>query len=340
MKLPDFFGKLDGAGKVDSGKLNGVQGKGLSTEGMEATGKTAELLSSMKDGEQVTREEAMNQFMESMQEELGIPPEKILQALSNLDASALQAPPEETVGQFIDGLDLLDGNSERATELYKDLLKTTGDSLINEKVAGLDSSVNFNIASSKEASMEKLKSSIDGLNESFFRKGAGAKGLEEPKKAQAAMESMDAALAKMMMGKDVAANQAAGLNVSVQPLEVEADVDADLISMDSSSDTDIASALASLGSASANPLAAALQAGSEEGDLSFLDDGAEELSLMAGDKEVKSDFAKELAAEDSDLKDLGNDANVSTEVIADADATGTATPIASALAQGVKSSSG
>lgn len=323
MKLPDFFGKLDGV----KGTPNA---KGLSTEGMTATGETAEMLSSMKDGEQVSREEAMNQFMEKMQDELGIPPEKILQALSNLDASALQSPPEETVGQFIDGLDLLDGNSDRATELYQDLLKTTGDSLINEKVAGLDSSVNFDIASSKDDSMKKLKSSIDDLNESFFRKGAAASPALEPKKAQAAMESMDAALAKMMMGQDLS-------------MANDTDVEADVELMDSSSDGDLVGSLAGLSAANANPLAAALQAGNDEGDLSFLEDGAEEVSLAAGENEVKSDFAKELASEDSDVKKIGKEdlkSALSTEVLADSDIAGTATPIATALAQGVKSASG
>jgi flagellar hook-length control protein FliK len=335
MKLPDFFGKLDN--KVEGG-VKGT-GKELSADVKAAAGETVDLLSSMKEGEQVSREQAMSQFMESMQEELGIPPEKILQALSNLDASALQAPPEETVGQFIDGLDLIDSSgTERATELYQDLLKTTGDSLLNEKVAGLDSSVNFDIMSSKDASMKKLKSSLDNMNETFFRKGGAT---DEPKKAQAALESMDAALAKLMRGQDLSANAPALGNAGLATMDMEG---VEFVTDDSatSSTAQGASALAGLAASSQNPLAAALQAGSDEGDLSFLDSDADEIPLMAGQKEAASSFAKELAAEDSDLKELGSEdlkADISTELLADTDLSASATPIATSLAQGVKSAS-
>ena len=334
MKLPDFFGKIDG--KID-GKLNGVQGKALSADAQAAAGVSVDTLKTLQAGEQLSRQEAMSQFMEQMQSELGISPEKILQALSNLDASVLQAPPEESVGQFIDGLDLLPGNEDRATELYQDLLKKTGDSILNEKVAGLDSSVNFNIQSKQDASLQKLNSSLDGLNSSFFRKGLA----DEPKKAQAALESMDAAIAKLMRGQDQAAmpTQAMGAAGLLDQAVDGADLAGDdaLVSTTADAGGDV---LAGLMSANQNPLAAALQSGAQDDSLSFMSEDAEEIPLMAGQKEAKSDFAKELASEDSDLSDLGSDVaadGVSTETLSDAAAPGAA-PIASALAQGGRSS--
>lgn len=179
LKLPDFFSKAalqKGAGKVAA---KGVDGK------------AAAELEAMKENEGLTRQQAMEKFVNRMQSELGIPPEKLLAAFAKLDDKAMMQPPEQSKEQFLAALDLNAQDEAKAGALYSGLLKTTGDSLLNEHLAGLDGGVNFDVMSPRDAAMKKLNDSLEDLNKSFFRK-------ENPKQAQKDLESMDLALAKLM----------------------------------------------------------------------------------------------------------------------------------------------
>ncbi len=193
LKLPDFFSKnaIDKASKGEKSSKMGA----VSLEGMESAG----LVASMQDDESLSREEAMGQFVAKMQEEFGISPEKILQAFAQLDDQAMQAAPESSMGQFVKALGLSSQQEERATELYQDLLKTTGESLLSEKLAGLDETINFDLMSPRDATLRKLETSLEDLNKSFFRKDGD---VSDSKKAQSAVDSMDVELAKLMRAKN------------------------------------------------------------------------------------------------------------------------------------------
>gem|GEM_PF-3549063 len=183
LQLPDFFSKA----ALEKGATKSVKAGGKGEN--EATAALAE----MKENEGLTRQEAMEKFVTKMNDELGIPPQKLLEAFAKLDEKAMAEAPEKSMGQFLGNLDLDEAGEAKATALYKDLLKTTGDSLMNERLAGLDKSVNFDVESPRDAALRKLNNSLDDLNKSFFRK----EGVDK-KQAQKDLESMDVALAKLM----------------------------------------------------------------------------------------------------------------------------------------------
>lgn len=278
LKLPDFFSKnaLDKASKGDKSSSVG----GVSTEGMES----ADLVSSMQDDEVLSREEAMGQFVTKMQDEFGISPDKLMKAFAQLDDKAMQAAPEASMGQFVKALGLSSEQEGRATELYQDLLKTTGQSLMSEKLAGLDNGIAFDVMSPRDASLRKLESSLDDLNKSFFRKGGDA---SDSKKAQSAVDSMDVELARLMM----ASSQG----------DLSSDSPDDSASAQASGES---SPIAGLMAAGSNPLSA-LMGGQGEGQSDLASNGQQsgQASTQSGSttkSALESVFAKEMSKE---LKD-------------------------------------
>lgn len=68
------------------------------------------------------RQLAILKFMDSMESEFGVPPERIVEAMANLKQADQLKNPEETALQVIDKLELEDGDRERALALYLGLL--------------------------------------------------------------------------------------------------------------------------------------------------------------------------------------------------------------------------
>jgi flagellar hook-length control protein FliK len=68
------------------------------------------------------REKAMLEFMDSMESEFGIPPQKIVEAMAQLPKEEMLQSPEETASQVIDQLDLPPEQAERAYSMYAGLL--------------------------------------------------------------------------------------------------------------------------------------------------------------------------------------------------------------------------
>jgi flagellar hook-length control protein FliK len=304
LKLPDFFSKA----ALEKGALKtAAKGTAAKAAGLEGVDDAA-ILAGMKETEGLTRQAAMEKFVTKMQDELGIPPEKLLQAFAKLDDKAMQAAPEESMGQFLKALDLPSADMAKAGVLYKDLLKSTGDSLMNENLAGLDTGVSFDVESPRDASLRKLNTSLEDLNKSFFRKEAG-----DSKKAQKSLDSMDMELSKMMRqphAKEGAGSQTAmaANSALMANAMMEASDDAE-VAQASTSD---ANALSGLMSAQANPLAANPEAG---GDLSDLLGGGAKASeqsvkMSGGKSALQSAFAEQMSKE---IKDEDTDVDVSTE---------------------------
>lgn len=72
--------------------------------------------------EPAQRQTAILKFMDSMESEFGVPPEKIVEAMANLEQNDQLKSPEETALQVIDKLELEEGDRERALALYLGLL--------------------------------------------------------------------------------------------------------------------------------------------------------------------------------------------------------------------------
>lgn len=275
LKLPDFFSKAS----LEKGATKETKADG------QPLSETAAALAAMKENEGLTRQEAMENFIQKMNDELGIPPQKLLQAFAKLDDQAMQESPEESMGQLMANLGLDEAGEAKAAALYRDLLKTTGDSLVNERLAGLDSSVNFDVMSPRDSALRKLNTSLDDLNDSFFKKDAG-----DAKKAQKDLEAMDLAIAKMM--RDPQAQTAPLANAQALAAQ-DSEGDADAAAALDSSQQDL---LAALGALNAQPAEIAQAQSEGDGDLAdLLGQRQEQGSVKATKSSLKSAFAEEMA---------------------------------------------
>lgn len=160
-------------------------------EANEETGsKEAQSVQKNDPGQAVTRpsgtkrEKAMLEFMDSMESELGIPPQEIVAAMAQMKPSDFVKPPEETAEQVIENLDLTPEGAERALALYTAFLhqsktgaptdKPTVESMFNipnRPNMGKSDLVSKDVFSGAEKTLEskqQLNQSLDVMNKKFF----------------------------------------------------------------------------------------------------------------------------------------------------------------------------
>lgn len=122
------------------------------------------------------RQSAMLQFMDSMESEFGIPPQKLVEAMANLPQEKLLSEPEESAQQVIEQLDLPPGQAEQAMAMYSGLLQQLSqlkpEQAISEKPnpalqVGLSNSSAQKALQEKER-REMLSNSLDKMNKKFF----------------------------------------------------------------------------------------------------------------------------------------------------------------------------
>jgi len=187
VRLPDFYSKaalMDGAAAAGPIRTTSV------IEG----GRSADVMVALQKEEQVSRQVAMKDFLQTMQTELGVPPEKVMQSFASLSDATLQSAPERSVQSFVENLQLDPNQTTRAESLYKDLIDKTGNSILSEKLVGMEEGVNFEVLSPRDVRKQELDSTLNSMNNTFFRK----ENLGDPLKAQKAADSMDAQIAQLM----------------------------------------------------------------------------------------------------------------------------------------------
>lgn len=148
------------------------------------------------------KQQAMAEFMARMQSEFGIEPEKILEAFGKMDAQSLMAPPEETMKQFLNNLEIKPEQMQKAEEIYRDMVQVTGEAELGERladagVAEIDG-VNFEILSPQDRALKQLNEGIDQLNSAFF--GVSQKSDQKQDGAlnsAMSVENMDAEVARL-----------------------------------------------------------------------------------------------------------------------------------------------
>ncbi|MBX2994345.1 MAG: flagellar hook-length control protein FliK [Bdellovibrionaceae bacterium] len=116
----------------------------------------------------------MLEFMDSMESEFGIPPQKIVEAMANLPKDQQLQSPEETAAQVIDALELPPEAAERAYSLYAGMLNQLAQPpqpLPEAKpellVAVPSSQMQQNALAAKERKA-MLSDSLDRMNDKFF----------------------------------------------------------------------------------------------------------------------------------------------------------------------------
>lgn len=168
----------------------------------EAKQTTLHVLEMMREEQEAARRQAMREFLDSMESEFGIKPEKVLEAFAKLDGKTLIAPPEESAKEFIANLDLTPAQETRAIELYRNMLRATGEAALHEKLIGLEAGVNIDVVSPREQTLRELNRSIDELNSAFALRDRVVRApASEIERAQRAVESMDAQIARLMHEK-------------------------------------------------------------------------------------------------------------------------------------------
>jgi flagellar hook-length control protein FliK len=126
------------------------------------------------------KQESVAKFMDKMQGQLGVPADRIIQAFAAMDSKTLMGSPEDATSAFVDNLKLAPGQKNQAAQLYKQLVNETGESALNEKL-GEGQPVSFKVLDAAQVQLQRLNESINGLNDSFFRKGEpGAQMQNDP----------------------------------------------------------------------------------------------------------------------------------------------------------------
>lgn len=159
------------------------------------------------------RQRVMQKFMDSMESEFGIPPQRIVEAMAQLSDKQLLLPPEDTASTVIDKLDLEPQDANKAEAMYIAMLGTLGATLpqirdpeplsVDQKAmmgaGGLLAGTQATKLLSSRERREALNNSLDQMNTKFFMKPtpSGSSTLSEP-----ATEGLKDLAAKNDFGRD------------------------------------------------------------------------------------------------------------------------------------------
>lgn len=146
------------------------------------------------------KRKALEEFVTSMNREFGVSNEEIVKAFSKMDEKTLMAPAEESTKAFLSNLEVPVKQAPRVAELYKTMVRTTGEAALNEKLIGIDSGVNMSVVTPREQALQQLNVAIDELNDAFAMRGQPVVSTttgEGNLKAQLAAEQMNARLMQM-----------------------------------------------------------------------------------------------------------------------------------------------
>lgn len=155
---------------------------------------------------------ALEGFMANMKKEFGIEPERIVDAFQKMDEKTLMAPPEESTKSFLNNLQLPAQQQARAGDLYKQMVRSTGDAALNEKLSGVEQGVRVDVLSPRDQALHELNQAIDQLNDVFAMRGqkpvpmsgleAAGPTAEDTLRAQLAAEQMGAKLRQLRQATD------------------------------------------------------------------------------------------------------------------------------------------
>lgn len=144
--------------------------------------------------ESALRQDSMQLFLNRMKEEFGIEPGKIVKAFASLDQAMLKASPEQTAENVLEQLNLQPEQMPKAERYYREMLLTTGESALNEQIAGAQIGaalgVSVKVLSEKEEAMQKLDKAIASLNDSFAMRTPVEKSAAIPAEVSAAESSV------------------------------------------------------------------------------------------------------------------------------------------------------
>ncbi len=133
-----------------------------------------EVKEALRDQQAELKQVSVQKFMNQLQTQFGITPEKVVKAFAQMDEKTLTAPPSESISKFVNNLNVKDPARQQIANLYKQMLNETGEAALNEKLLGAEDdskSVSLKVMDSTQSKLAELNKSLDNLNDNFFRKG-------------------------------------------------------------------------------------------------------------------------------------------------------------------------
>lgn len=148
------------------------------------------------------RQRVMQEFMASMESELGIPPEEVVAAISKLSPRDMLRAPEETVTEVLHNLNLSEEDSERAAVLYLGMLTQLQELPREQMVSAVPthskSYMAENLFLTPQEKKQALNKSIDQMNDQFFMRDLGFKPLPTERIAPEASGDLNEKLLQQM----------------------------------------------------------------------------------------------------------------------------------------------
>lgn len=113
-------------------------------------------------------QDAMVRFLKSMQKELGVSPEQMIEAFDKLSAEDLMSAPEDSFDQVISNLNLSGHKAGRAEELYHNMLKETAEESFKQSIHKHGEVLNLKVEGPEERRQREMVASIERMNKNFF----------------------------------------------------------------------------------------------------------------------------------------------------------------------------
>lgn len=121
----------------------------------------------------LTRRSAIQVFMKKMEQEVGVDSSELVQAMNQLSAAELAAPPEANVDKIIGFLDLTPAQQEKAAALFNEMLAHSEAASMAEYLQATDRQLSLAVMSRNQARQENVNQSIAKMNEQFFTQPQG-----------------------------------------------------------------------------------------------------------------------------------------------------------------------
>jgi flagellar hook-length control protein FliK len=140
----------------------------------------SEKVGNKTNSESPNREQVMLEFMDSMESEFGIPPQRIVEAMTKIPKSEQLSSPEDSASQVIAQLNLPDDDEQKALALYLGMLaqlKMAQESPMPKAAmmaAGAATAATAPALVSAQEKRASLNHSLDQMNSKFFMQGPNA----------------------------------------------------------------------------------------------------------------------------------------------------------------------
>ena len=110
----------------------------------------------------------MMNFLNKMKSDLGVQPEALLQAFSELSPEDLLLPPEQSLVKVVDNLDLNQDQSVLAERYFQEMLGQTQNHPLSSYLGSSENELSIRVLSKKDLQNEQIQKNVEKLSQNFF----------------------------------------------------------------------------------------------------------------------------------------------------------------------------